>query len=306
MIMKKKYQGVVVPLVTPLTEAYRLDVAAVEKMMSNLQANEAMPFVLGTTGEATSLPISVKKAFVKEAARLKTDGTVLYAGISANCLEESVEFANYCFDAGVDAVAATLPCYYVLSESQMKRYFEQLADQLNGPMIIYNIFATTRMSIPIPIIDELSYHPNIVGVKDSERSMDRLTESVALWAKRPDFSHFMGWAARSAHAMLAGSDGLVPSTGNLFPAIYRDMLKAVRAGDKEKAFSCQNQSDVFGHLYQSGRTLGESLWALKVLMQEYNLCGTTMMPPLQPQSEQEETKLKTDLAELLAKEEIQI
>jgi 4-hydroxy-tetrahydrodipicolinate synthase len=304
--MKKKYQGVVVPLVTPLTEAYRLDVAAVEKMMSNLQANEAMPFVLGTTGEATSLPISVKKAFVKEAARLKTDGTVLYAGISANCLEESVEFANYCFDAGVDAVAATLPCYYVLSESQMKRYFEQLADQLNGPMIIYNIFATTRMSIPIPIIDELSYHPNIVGVKDSERSMDRLTESVALWAKRPDFSHFMGWAARSAHAMLAGSDGLVPSTGNLFPAIYRDMLKAVRAGDKEKAFSCQNQSDVFGHLYQSGRTLGESLWALKVLMQEYNLCGTTMMPPLQPQSEQEETKLKTDLAELLAKEEIQI
>ncbi|WP_338875287.1 dihydrodipicolinate synthase family protein [Spirosoma sp. SC4-14] len=304
--MKKKYRGVVVPLVTPLTETYRLDVAAVERMMENLQAAEAMPFVMGTTGEATSLPMSVKKAYAKEAARLKSANTVLYAGISANCLEESIELSNYCFDMGVDAVCATLPCYYALSESQMKRYFEQLADQINGPLIIYNIFATTRMSIPIPVIDELSYHPNIVGIKDSERSTERLADSVALWSGRPDFSHFMGWAARSAHALMAGSDGLVPSTGNLFPGIYRDMVKAVEEGDEEKAFYYQNQSDLFGHVYQSGRTLGESLWALKVLMQEYNLCGTTMMPPLQSLSEQDAIDLKTAFAELLMKEEVQL
>ncbi len=306
MSMKKKYQGVVVPLVTPLTETYRLDVAAVEKMLANLQANEAMPFVLGTTGEATSLSLSVKKAYTKAAARLKSANTVLYAGISGNCLEESVELANYCFDAGVDVVAATLPCYYALSDDQMKRYFEQLADQLHGPLIIYNIFATTRMSIPIPVLDELSFHPNIVGVKDSERSTERLEESIALWANRPDFSHFMGWAARSAHALMAGSDGLVPSTGNLFPGIYRDMLKAVEDGDEEKAFYYQNQSDVFGHVYQSGRTLGDSLWALKVLMQENGLCGTTMMPPLQQLSKSEETQLKASFAEVLMKEEIQL
>ncbi|WP_218160542.1 dihydrodipicolinate synthase family protein [Spirosoma endophyticum] len=304
--MKKKYQGVVVPLVTPLTDAYKIDGTAVEKMLANLQINEAMPFILGTTGESTSLPMSVKQRYVKEAARLKSADTVLYAGISSNCLEESVDFANYCFNEGVDAVAATLPSYYALSESQMKRYFEQLADQLNGPLIIYNIFATTRMSIPIPVIDELSYHPRIVGIKDSERSTDRLSESLTLWANRPDFSHFMGWAARSAHALLAGSDGLVPSTGNLFPGLYRDMLKAVQEGNEGKAYSCQNQSDAFGHLYQVGRTLGESLWALKVLMQEYDLCGTTMMPPLQPQSEQEEIQLKAALIELVEKEEIQL
>ncbi|WP_461102097.1 dihydrodipicolinate synthase family protein [Spirosoma koreense] len=304
--MKKKYQGVVVPLVTPLTERFTLDKAAVEKIILHLQASEAMPFVLGTTGESTSLPMSVKQAFVKEAARLKTGDSMLYAGISGNCLEESVDFANACFDMGVDAVAATLPSYYALSESQMKRYFEQLADQLNGPLIIYNIFATTRMSIPLPIIDELSYHPRIVGLKDSERSTERLHEALNLWANRPDFSHFMGWAARSAEALLHGSDGLVPSTGNLFPAIYRDMMKAVQNGDDEKAYACQNQSDVFGHLYQSGRTLGESLWALKVLMQEYDLCGTSVMPPLQPLSAQEETGLKAAFAELLGKEEIQL
>ncbi|WP_460671789.1 dihydrodipicolinate synthase family protein [Larkinella ripae] len=304
--MKKKYRGVVVPLVTPLTEKYRLDEAAVERILRHLHTHDAMPFVLGTTGEASSLPLSVKRAFVKAAARQKSGDTVLYAGISSNCLDDSVEFANYCFDLGVDAVAATLPSYYLLSEPQMKRYFERLADQLHGPLIMYNILATTRMSIPVSVIDELSHHPNIVGIKDSERNADRLTESLELWANRPDFSHFMGWAGQSAHALLAGSDGLVPSTGNLFPGIYRDMLNAVLAGDHEKAFYHQNQSDVFGHLYQSGRTLGESLWALKVLMQEYGFCGTTVMPPLQALSEPDKMRLKAELAEALEKEEIQL
>jgi dihydrodipicolinate synthase/N-acetylneuraminate lyase len=306
MNLKKKYQGVVVPLVTPLTEAYQLDRPAVEKMMSNLRANEAMPFILGTTGESASLPAPIKKDYVREVVQLKSADMMLYAGISSNCLEETIDFANYCFDSGIDAVAATLPSYYSLSESQMKRYFEQLANQLNGPLIIYNIFATTHMSIPLAVIDELSYHPNIVGTKDSERSSERLNESLSLWANRADFSHFMGWAAKSAQALLYGSDGLVPSTGNLFPGIYRDMMKAVRAGDADKAYGYQNQSDVFGQLYQSGRTLGESLWALKVLMQEYGLCDPTMMPPLQSLSEREASELKTTLAELVEKEEIQL
>ncbi|MBO0947925.1 dihydrodipicolinate synthase family protein [Fibrella forsythiae] len=304
--MNKRFKGVVVPMVTPLTERYAVDKAAVEKIMVNLQANEAMPFILGTTGESTSLSLAVKKDYVNEAVRLKSADTVLYAGISSNCLEESVEFANFCFDAGVDAVAATLPSYYTLSDDQMKQYFEQLADQLNGPLIIYNILATTRMSIPLAVVEELSYHHRVVGIKDSERNTDRLYDSLALWADRPDFSHFMGWAARSADALLRGSDGLVPSTGNLCPGIYRDLLKAVQDGDEERAYAHQHQSDVFGQLYQAGRTLGDSLAALKVLMQEYDLCGTTMMPPLQSLPMSEDISLRTALAELVEKEAIQL
>jgi 4-hydroxy-tetrahydrodipicolinate synthase len=301
---KKKYRGVIVPMVTPLTEAFKLDRAGVETIMANLYRHGAMPFILGTTGESTSLPNSLKLEYIKAAARAKASDTVLYAGISSNCLEESVDFARRCFDAGVDVVAATLPSYYTLSTSQMKRYFEQLADQMNGPLIIYNITATTHMSIPLEVIDDLSYHPNIVGTKDSERSTERLDRSLDLWANRPDFSHFLGWAAKSAYALINGSDGLVPSTGNLLPSIYQEMQKAVVVGDHDRAYSCQNQSDIFGHLYQDGRTLGESLWALKVLMQEYGLCQSHVMPPLQPLSTEEAMNLVASLEELVIKENV--
>lgn len=299
--MKKQ---VIVPTVTPLTKEYRLDERAVERMFSNFAAHGVMPFILGTTGESASLPISLKKAFVKKAVQLTTANTILYAGIASNCLQESIEFGKYCFDNGVDVVAANLPSYYALSTHQIRRYFQDLADALPGPLIIYNIPATTHMSIPLDLIDELSHHPNIIGTKDSERSEERLQQSLALWRDRADFSHYLGWAAKSADALLGGSDGLIPSTGNFAPSNYSDMLKAVENGDTEKAYALQRLSDALGDVYQKGKLLGESLWALKVLMKEAGLCETYVMPPLQPLSKGEEEELTTAFKKLQTTESI--
>lgn len=304
MLSTKKYAGVVIPAVTPLTENFQLDEAAVEKMFANFYKNKVSPFVLGTTGESASIPNSAKQAYIKAAVKNKQAGTTLYAGISSNIFEESVVFAKDCFDAGIDVVAATLPTYYVLSESQMKKYFEQLADAVNGPLIIYNIPATTHMSIPLSVIDELSHHPNLVGTKDSERSDDRLSQSIELWKSREDFSHFLGWAARSAKALIDGSDGLIPSTGNVYPKLYDDMINAVASNDDDEAYRLQKLSDDLGNVYQGGKLLGESLWALKVLMQQANLCQPYVMPPLQPQSSEDQKTILDNLHSLLQKEGI--
>ncbi len=302
MKIEKNYQGVIIPAVVPLTESFKLDESGVENMFANFHRNGVHPFILGTTGEAASLPLSVKTDYIKLAGKLKRPGDMLYTGIASNCFEESVELSRISFDSGTDAVVVNLPSYYALSENEIKKYFEQLADQCPGPVIIYNIPATTHMSIPLKLIDELSYHDNIVATKDSERSDDRLKGSLNLWSKRPDFSYFLGWAARSAVALLNGSDGIVPSTGNLFPGIYTDMYKAALSGDVEVVNALQKKSDMFGALYQKGRSLGESLWALKVLMNEKGLCETYVMPPLQPQTQQDDELLRQGLHSLIEQE----
>ena len=110
------------------------------------------------------------------------------------------------------------------------------------------------MSIPLYIIDKLSHHPNIVATKDSERSEERLSQSLALWKNRSDFGHFLGWAAKSADALLGGSDGLIPSTGNLVPEIYSEMLKAKLENDQEQIYAMQKLSDTYGNLYQAGKS----------------------------------------------------
>jgi len=278
--INKKYGGVVVPAITPFTADLNLDEAAVERLFGLFRQHDVAPFILGTTGEAVSLPLRVKKAYVHTAGRLKQEGDLLYAGVGSNCVEDSVELSKYCFGEGVDVVVATLPSYYALTEDQMRRYFERLADGVGGPLIIYNIPATTHQSIPLPVIDELSHHPAVVGTKDSERNDERLTKSLRLWAGRPDFSHFLGWAARSSYALLNGGDGLVPSTANFRPDIYRDMLQAAARGDEAQLTELQQESDKMGNGYQSGGTLGESLAVLKAIMEKRGICERHMMPPL--------------------------
>ena len=276
----KKYTGIIIPAVTPLTEKLQIDEAAVSGLFALFYQHKIAPFILGTTGESASLPLQLKKDYVLIAGKNKKMGSLLYAGIGSNVLAESIDFASYCSLHAVDVVVATLPSYYGLTEKQMLRYFTALANNISLPLFIYNIPATTHMSIPLPVIDELSKHKNIVGIKDSERSEERMLESLQLWRDRKDFHYVLGWAARSADALLNGADGLVPSTGNLYPEIYADMIKAFENGDKDKMYAMQKLSDDYGALYQANRTLGESLHALKLLMKEKGLCKEYVMPPL--------------------------
>jgi 4-hydroxy-tetrahydrodipicolinate synthase len=241
----------------------------------------------------------MKKEFIQLAGKIKKQGDILYGSISANAFDESIDLAKCSFDNGVDVVVATLPSYYALAETAMLKYLEQLAENVDGSLMIYNIPSTTHMSIPLAVIDQLSHHPNIVGLKDSERSEERLKQSIELWEDRKDFSHLLGWAAKSADALLMGSDGLVPSTGNFEAKLYADLFKAAREGNINRAYELQKLSDALGNLYQQGRTLGESLWALKVLMKETGLCQPNVMPPIYPQSKEEETKLVNGLKQIL-------
>src|ERR1700760_2111472 len=98
MTNKQKYKGVVIPAVTPLTGTYKLDHGALEKMFHLFRQSHTMPFINGTTGESASLPLSLKKELIIAGGKLKANGEILFGGISANSLDESVELAKLCFD----------------------------------------------------------------------------------------------------------------------------------------------------------------------------------------------------------------
>ncbi|MBK6936904.1 MAG: dihydrodipicolinate synthase family protein [Chitinophagaceae bacterium] len=120
----------------------------------------------------------------------------------------------------------------------------------------------------------------MLGLKDSERSEERMLQALQLWKERADFHYILGWAAKSADALLNGADGLVPSTGNIYAEIYKEMLTAFKTGDVDKMYAMQKMSDDYGALYQANRTLGESLYALKLMMKEKGICEEYVMPPL--------------------------
>lgn len=276
----KKFSGVVVPMVTPLHPNLSIDTMAVARIMKTFVENDIHPLVLGTTGESSSLDKKSGNELLQATLSQKGSTQKIYAGLVRNQVSSMIKWGNRYLDMGADAVVATMPSYYILTPEQMYTFYMQLADSLKGPLLLYNIKATTQMSIPLDIVERLSLHPNIWGLKDSERDYDRMKTCIETYKNRTDFSYFCGWGAQSAGSLQLGADGIVPSTGNVVPELYKQLYAAALKGDFQTAQEMQEHTDDVALQYQKDRTLGQSLAALKVLMQAKGLCGTTMMPPL--------------------------
>jgi 4-hydroxy-tetrahydrodipicolinate synthase len=278
--INKKYKGVIIPMITPYNKNLLIDLQSIVKILDIFIKTNVSPFVLGTTGESVSISESQKTLLVKSVVQYVNKRVKTYAGISGNCLQESIENAKSYANLGVDAVVAHLPFYYPLSSNQMMQYYEQLANSIPCPLILYNNPITTKQSVPLEVIDLLSHHPNIVGIKDSERGMERLDQSINLWSNRADFSHFVGWAAQSAYGLLQGADGIVPSTGNVTPKLYSDLYNAATADDSEKANELQEKANQISEIYQKDRNLSQSIPALKTMMSAFGLCEPFVLPPM--------------------------
>jgi dihydrodipicolinate synthase/N-acetylneuraminate lyase len=276
----KNYKGVIVPMITPFNEDLSLDLASVRRILDTFIEANVSVFILCTTGESISMSEKQKLLLVKTACEYLNGKIKIYAGISGNCLSESIGQAKSFSQLGVNVVVAHLPFYYPMESNQMLSYFKQLADNVNCPLILYNIPATTKQSIPLNVIDQLSHHPNIVGIKDSEKGIERIDESLRLWRDRSDFVHLTGCAVHSTYSLQEGSAGLVPSTANLVPKLYRDLYETVIAGDISKAKGIQDKTDRISEIYQKGRNLSQSIPALKTMMSAYGLCKSFVLPPM--------------------------
>ena len=275
-----KYHGVVVPMVTPVTKEGDIDVKAVERIIDNFAKYNVSALLMGTTGEGNSVAVEQGVKMIEAAAKAAAGRITIYAGLAGNCVSEQMEAAKKFVAAGADVIAATLPCYYALTPEQMMKYYTDLADALTIPLMLYNITITTHMSIPVDVIEKLSHHPNIVGLKDSEDNQERMEEILRLVADRDDFAYFCGCAANSAKALSLGADGIVPSVGNYLPKMYADLFDAGVKGDTATAEDLQQKTIEIGKINTAGLTLGQSLAGLKVIMKMVGLCDTFSLPPL--------------------------
>ncbi len=295
MTVKQKYCGVIVPMITPLDERGAIDESGARRIVSHLVDNRCSPFVAGTTGESSSLTDSQKAELVRIAVEETRGRELVYAGIADNCFEGSVAKARLYKDLGADALVSHLPCYYPIDEAQMREYFLALADACPLPVIMYNIPVTTNLSVPLPLLDELSHHENIVGLKDSERGDDRLRESLELWRDREDFTFHLGWAAMSAHGLLNGLDGIVPSSANLVPDVYRGIYDAAKSGDADEANRLQEIGNEISDYYQQGYTLSRSIPLFKAMLDAFGLCQPYAASPLLTLTGQELEDVQEDV-----------
>ena len=292
--------GVVIPMLTPVTTSGELDEPAVERLIEHIiQGGVRGIFVLGTTGEAASIPPRMKKRLVEKTVERVMGRVQVYAGISDNSFSTAVEAAKSFSSLGADIVVAHLPICYELNASEQEYYFRVLSETIKVPLMIYNIPSTTRMSIPVEVISRLSRIPTIVGMKDSQGDINRITEIIEAVEDRSKFAILTGSTAQSYKSLELGCDGIVPSLGNIVPGICQSLYDAFLQGDATEALLCQSQLDQLSLFMRNGLSLGQSLAAHKTLLSALQICDPSVLLPLIDLPEDKQNSIKATFLEWL-------
>jgi dihydrodipicolinate synthase/N-acetylneuraminate lyase len=299
MTISTKLGGVVVPLVTPVTIDGQLDFAALERLIEfQITGGVEGLLLLGTTGEGPCVPRSLRLPFIERAVAIARKRLQIYANVTEQSFPDTIAVAREFSDVGIDAIVALPPLYFPPRPTELAAWFRELLDAAPRPVLIYNIPATAHVSIPLDVIAELVGHPSLAGLKDSENDPKRHAELLRRFGGRDDFSIFVGVGALMAEGLKSGADGIVPSVGNMIPGECQQQVEAARRQDWGAVDSSAASQAAVAALYQKGRTLAQSLVALKALLHLRGLCSPAVFPPLLPLSPAELEALRGEAAKL--------
>ncbi len=174
-------EGVFAPVTTPFYPDERVYFKKLESNVARLSLTGlAGLVVLGSTGEAVALDDAESSEVLRVAALSAADDKVLIAGIARESVKGTVELAEVAASAGYDAVLVRNPSYYrpQLTSAALLHYFRSVADRSPLPVLLYSIPRFTQAEIPLEVVRELAQHPNIIGLKESSGSVERVRQVV--------------------------------------------------------------------------------------------------------------------------------
>lgn len=289
----KKLHGIVVPMVTPLTQGAEVDYPATEKLVEHLIAGGVHGiFALGTTGEAQSLSAQQRADFTTYVGE-KIAGRVPYiVGISDTSIADSIALAKTAQAAGACGVVATPPYYFAPAQNDMVAWFTALADASPLPVYLYNMPSHVKVNIAPETAAMLAKHPNIKGLKDSSHNMTYFQTLGYLTKDEADFVLFVGPEEQTAQAVLLGGAGGVNGGANMFPELYVKSYNAAVAGDLETVRKCQK---AILHISTAIYNVDGYLPGLKGALELLGLCNRTLALPYTAMSDEKMVELKAAL-----------
>ena len=250
--------------------------------------------VLGSTGESVLLSREEADqllAVVKEAA---APGKILIAGTGAESTAETIARTKRAAALGYQVALVKTPYYYkpVYGAEHFITHYRAVADASSIPILLYSVPVFTNITLESPEIISLARHPNIIGIKDSSGSIQRIGEVVA--GAPVDFQVLTGGAAVVYPALAVGGRGAVLALADLLPEKCVELYQLFQQGRHEEARQLQLQLVLASKLVVSENGIA----GLKFGMDLRGYKGGVPRPPLLPMKEEKKSAIAALLAEL--------
>lgn len=234
--MKKvEIKGIIPPIITPMNEDESVNYGELRNQVDRLingGVHGIFPF--GTNGEGYILNAEEKKKVLETVIDQVNGRIPVYAGTGCISTKETIEMSKMAESMGADILSIITPSFAYASQDELYDHYKSVADQVNLPIVLYNIPARTGNSIAPATVGKLSKIENIVAAKDSSGDYNNILEYISA-TKNEDFVVLSGNDALIIWNLMAGGTGGIAGCANVFPHTMASIYDYYVAGDIEKA-----------------------------------------------------------------------
>jgi dihydrodipicolinate synthase/N-acetylneuraminate lyase len=278
---KSPLTGIIPPLITPLMDRDKLDVAGLERLVEHVLAGGVSGlFVLGTTGEGPSLSYRLRRELVKRVCRQVKNRVPVLVAITDTAFVESVTVARQAADAGADAVVAAPPYYMPEAQPELQEYLDHLVPELPLPLYLYNMPSLTKVSYELDVVRWALDNPRIIGLKDSSGDLDYFKRAAGhrQGPSRLDAADRAG--GKIMEALELGGTAASAAAPILFPKLYTACARRIAPGDLARARALQQQIQrVSDALYHIGKHSSTIIKGIKCALACLGICDDFMAEP---------------------------
>ena len=275
-------KGAIPPMITPFKENGGIDFEAHSHNIAywnDCQLGGLL--VLGSNSEAVFLSKKEKLELLKMTVSMADTSYPILIGSGMESTIETIRLTNEAAEHGAQAALIITPHFYqsAMTDRALINHFLTLANQCDIPILIYNVTKFTGVNVSTTVIEILSQHPNIIGMKDSSGNLSQLIQLQAATADQ-DFQVLTGTASIWLPALALGVEAAIMALANCAAKACVQLQQGFQAG---KA----NVTDDYRRLIAVNQlvTAGMGIPALKYACDLMGLKGGQVRQPLQSLAE---------------------
>ena len=282
----KIFKGAATALITPFSDG-EIDYRALGGLIDfQIESNIDALVIGGTTAEAATLSDEERYKLYTFAKGKIAGRTKLILGTGTNDTRVALAHTKFAERLGCDGVLLVTPYYNKGTEDGIEKHYLKIADSTNLPIIVYNVPSRTGVNLGINLLDRLSEHPNIVGLKEASDSTDRLVTLASFGEKLQLYS---GNDSQIFPTLALGGDGVISVMSNIIPRTTKVLCQSYFEGNRDYSLALQLRLLPF----IKSLFIETNPSPIKYIMSEHGLCLPEVRLPLSEPRESTKSAIKS-------------
>lgn len=283
------FKGSIVALITPFKDG-EVDYSKLKELIEFHVISGTHGIVpCGTTGESATLSFDEHERIIAEVVRMVAGRIPVIAGAGSNNTMESLRLTKHAKKEGADGALIITPYYNKPTPEGLYRHYKLIAEEVDIPIVIYNVPSRTGISILPETVARLSELKNIVAIKEASGNLDQTTQILQLC----DITVLSGEDSLTLPIMAVGGSGVISVVANIVPEETSKLARYCLEGNFAEARKYHHK--LFSLC--KGMFIETNPIPVKTAMKLLGKLNGEMRLPLCPMTQEHEKQLITILTE---------